>query len=236
MRVTNERELLGLWEIGQARHPIDRALLLCAWAQPDIAPDRVAHLPLGVVNRYLLKMRRALFGPRIEARVACEECGELLEIDLAVEQLLAGAEDSHEGTELEIDGFRFRLPDSSDLAAVAHELDPQAGAEKLLERCCIARPPEAGASLTWVMDKAEAALEAADPIADLQLAVACETCGHRWQTQLDPGTLLWDELQAYARGVLGQVHALAQAYGWTEAEILALSPQRRATYLGMVGG
>jgi hypothetical protein len=53
---------------------------------------------------------------------------------------------------------------------------------------------------------------------------------------LDPGALLWDDVQAYARGVLGQVHSLARAYGWTESEVLSLSPRRRAAYLEMTGG
>jgi hypothetical protein len=39
----------------------------------------------------------------------------------------------------------------------------------------------------------------------------------------------------HARSLLAEVHSLARAYGWTESEILALSPQRRSTYLEMVG-
>ncbi len=50
----------------------------------------------------------------------------------------------------------------------------------------------------------------------------------------DVGALLWEELVAQARGLLAEVHVLARAYGWSEAEVLELSRSRRAAYLAMV--
>ena len=47
--------------------------------------------------------------------------------------------------------------------------------------------------------------------------------------------LLWEEIEVRAHVLLGEVHRLASAYGWSEAQILALSPARRASYLAMVG-
>ena len=35
--------------------------------------------------------------------------------------------------------------------------------------------------------------------------------------------------------LLGHVHALARAYGWREADILAMSPARRQVYLDLAG-
>ncbi len=55
MRMPSEGELLQLWELGQFRHPIDRALLLCSWARPDLPPDTLASLPLGRINGELLQ-------------------------------------------------------------------------------------------------------------------------------------------------------------------------------------
>jgi hypothetical protein len=68
----------------------------------------------------------------------------------------------------------------------------------------------------------------------LALEVRCEACGQDSSAQLDIGALLWDEIGAHAHALLEEVHALACAYGWSEAETLALSPVRRATYLAMV--
>lgn len=233
MRRPSERELLDLWESGLARHPIDRALLLCAWARPDVEAERLARLPLGIVNEGLLRLRRGMFGPRIEACVACEQCGEMMEIALDVADVLRDAECAAASPEHGIEGFRLRLPDSRDLAAIANEADIEAAADRLFDLCCISRPIE-GPAPPGIRESAEEWLEMADPLADLRLQVTCEACGHGWHAVLDPASLLWDDVQRSARDVLGQVHLLARAYGWTEAEILALPPQRRSAYLSMV--
>jgi len=44
----------------------------------------------------------------------------------------------------------------------------------------------------------------------------------------------WAELAAEAKRLLREVDALARAYGWREADILALSSQRRHAYLELV--
>jgi hypothetical protein len=235
MRIPSETDLLKLWEDGQVRHPIDRALLLCAWARPDIAADRFAGLPLGVVNASLLNMRAALFGRQVELQVECEHCGELLEIPLDLAELTAGVSEQDGDAEIDIDGFHFRLPASRDLAAIAYELDADAAALRLLDACCVARP-QGDAVMTDMLARVDERLEAADPLADPRLDVVCPACGQHIDAALDPGALLWDDVQACARGVLGQVHALARAYGWTERDVLALTPRRRAAYLEMTGG
>jgi hypothetical protein len=234
MLVPSESELLSLWERGLARHPIDRALLLCSWARPELPGERLAGLPLGVVNTALLRMRARLFGPRIELQVRCEQCGEQLAVGLVVDELLADADQGDDRGEVDVGAFRFRVPDSRDMASVASELDAEAAALRLLERCCIAHPGTAVPALAAMLGDVEARLEVADPIADLRLAVSCEACGHAWDTTLDAGALLWDEVRRHAEGLLGQVAALARAYGWTERDVLALSPRRRAAYLGML--
>ncbi len=93
------------------------------------------------------------------------------------------------------------------------------------------RPEGTTASLAPLLDEVERQLEALDPAADLELAMTCGACGHAWQTSLDVGALVWEEIDGRAAAVLGDVHRLALAYGWSERAILALSPQRRAAYL-----
>ena len=51
---------------------------------------------------------------------------------------------------------------------------------------------------------------------------------------LDVGEALTAELQRAAERTLIEVDALARADGWTEAEVLQLSPVRRAAYLQLV--
>ncbi|MDF3150290.1 hypothetical protein PBV88_56420, partial [Streptomyces sp. T21Q-yed] len=75
------------------------------------------------------------------------------------------------------------------------------------------------------------AVEAADPGADVTLNIACAECGEATRAELDIASYLWTELDAWARDLLLDVHLLATSYGWSEPEILALSPLRRRYYL-----
>ena len=235
IRAPAEAELLTLWERGRVCHPIDRSLLLCAWTRPDLPAGEIADLPLGTVNNALLRLRKACFGNRIDTYADCEQCGQRLEVALDAGQLMASVGEVDAPSEFTLRGFRFRMPAGRDLAAIAGDRDPDAAALTLLERCCLDRPQAPTVELAELLAEVEARLEELDPAADLNLDVACASCGHRWTPSLDLGALLWDEIDAYAQRLFAEVHHLARAYGWTEPEILALSPGRRATYLDMVG-
>ena len=87
-----------------------------------------------------------------------------------------------------------------------------------------------------MVEAAGEALAQADPMADLRLGLTCVACGHAWQSPFDTASFLWTELDAWAARILREVHTLASAYGWTERDILSLSPGRRAQYLEMVIG
>jgi len=233
MMTVNERELLRIWELGQPRHPIDRALLLCAWSRPDRQPDSLAHLPLGTVNIDLLRRRVDLFGRKLELQVPCGHCVETLELPLDVGELLAQFEGQEISENIEVDDHRFRLPTNMDLAAIANSLDIEEAALHLLERCSLQSVNDATITAE-VAAMADAELEKADPMADPWFAAVCPECGKTIEAVFDPATLLWDEIQAYGKELLRQVHTLAVAYGWTEQEVLALAPQRRKAYLAMV--
>ena len=122
--------------------------------------------------------------------------------------------------------LRFRLPTSTDLLAVNNR-------EQLLDRClsngsrALSEPVIAS-----VIEK----MSRADPLADIQLALSCSSCGHKWEAPFDIVAFFWSEINATARGLLREVHTLASVYGWTESEILALTPARRHCYLEMVNG
>ena len=76
-------------------------------------------------------------------------------------------------------------------------------------------------------------MQALDPGAELSFALACPHCATPWTAALDLGELLWRKLRDAAERLLLDVDALARAYGWSEPEVLALSPLRRAAYLQM---
>ena len=60
-------------------------------------------------------------------------------------------------------------------------------------------------------------------------------CGSEWVDELDIRTVVWSDLTEWVGRTLTEVHQLAQAYGWSEAEILAMSGWRRRWYLEALG-
>lgn len=226
--------VLECWEQGRGRHPVDRALLLLGAAFPDTSYDRLAELPIGARDAALLDLRRATFGPDLRAYVECPGCRERLEFALdgralelppAVEGPIVAA------------GLAFRLPTSRDLAQAITETDPDRCARRLAALCLLDAEAD-GAPAEWsepVLIAVEASMAEADPQADVELEVACETCERTWTVPFDIAAFLWEELESRAIRLLHDVHLLSRAYGWSEGEVLALSDARRVAYLDLVG-
>jgi hypothetical protein len=77
-------------------------------------------------------------------------------------------------------------------------------------------------------------MEALDPLAEIRISLTCPQCNHKWDAWFDIAGYFWAEIQDWAEKTLAAVHQLARAYGWSEGEILELSPVRRQLYLGMI--
>jgi hypothetical protein len=248
MAITGAADLLAAWEAGLAEAPAGRALLLHRTARPDLDAGTLPALPVGEREADLFTLRRALFGERMQVRLECRACGEDMEFDLDAGEFApslggpdgaagdpAAGPEAHPSVRVEQDGWavEFRLPGVADLTAAARAADPRAA---LLARCLVSAAHggaavDAGDLPAPVQRRIAEAVEAADPGADVTLNVACPECGQATRAELDIASYLWTELDAWARDVLLDVHLLATAYGWTEPEILALSPLRRRYYL-----
>ncbi len=234
VRPLSAQALLSAWEQGCHRHPLDRALLLRALTAPGTETAALADEPLGRCTAALLEARAATFGPRLRAGVDCPVCGAALEFDLDTAELLRARPEPTDT--VEIDGMRFRPPCHRDLARIVGEADTATATSRLAVLCALDGPQTLAGhpDLTEMIAEIELALERADPWANLSLDLRCEECGHSWPEPLDVPALLWAEVEHRARRLLDEVHLLAQAYGWTEDVILALSDQRRAAYLQRV--
>ncbi|CCK31950.1 hypothetical protein BN159_7571 [Streptomyces davaonensis JCM 4913] len=233
MTDTGAAGLLATWEAGLAEAPAGRALLLHRTARPDLDGTALPVLPVGQRESDLFALRRALFGDRMQVRLECSACGADMEFDLDAGQF-ALRTDGQEVTVSE-GGWEvaFRLPGIADLTAAARSGDPRAA---LLARCVVSATHHgtaapAGTLPAPVQRRIAEAVEAADPGADVTLNVACPDCGQATRAELDIASYLWTELDAWARDILLDVHLLAAAYGWSEPQILALSPLRRRYYL-----
>ena len=132
-----ETELLDLWESGNHRHPLDRALLALKRTLPNASYESLANWPLGRRNQALTKFYSQCFGPRLRAWTVCGNCGERLEFEMDADLLAIGKiseSDALDGPVI-VNGRAFRLPNSRDLALAANETDPSAGAVRIVESC-----------------------------------------------------------------------------------------------------
>ena len=251
-------DLLATWEAGIAASSTHRALLLHALARPADDVGQLLAVPVGERDAELLALRRALFGERANVRLACRECEEDLEFDFEVRAALAArdaaardtaARDTAAGERTEkaapievSEGpwtVRLHLPTPGDLLAAAEVPAAQARA-LLLARCVLearrGTKRVAAADLPpAVQTRVAEAAAAADPCADIVFDVPCPACGHCTKALLDVAAFVWAELDAWAHRTLLEVHLLAATYGWSEPEVLALSPLRRRRYLELCG-
>ena len=227
MRALSTTELLSVWERGIGQPPVQRALTLLAAANPESSPVALANLSIGQRDARLIALRELTFGAEFTGLVNCPACDEKMELTFNAADLRPENETELPGEfDLQMEGhhLRFRLPTSADLLAVNHR-------EQLLDRCLSNGRAELPEPIIAAVIET---MSRADPLADIQLTLRCASCGHQWAAPFDIGAFFWTELNAIARGLLREIHALASAYGWTEAEILALSPARRRCYLEMV--
>ena len=74
----------------------------------------------------------------------------------------------------------------------------------------------------------------ADPQATTISNVTCPVCSHKWQITFDIVSYFWTEIEVWAKRMLRDIHVIASAYGWSEREILQLTPRRRQYYLQMI--
>lgn len=238
MRPLSAQELLDAWERGLAEPPVRRALILLAAACPGEDPEDLARESVGRRDARLLTLREWTFGPRLVSLASCPICAERLETAFDVPDIRVASreDDPPETLSLTFDGseLTFRLPNSLDLAVLSAAGSVEGARRRLLERCLLV-----GA----VNDLPEEALEAvarrmgeADPQGDVELSLTCPACGHSWLASFDIASFFWTEIDAWARGLLHEIHLLASAYGWREADILALSPWRRRSYLELIRG
>ncbi|WP_321796820.1 hypothetical protein [Caballeronia sp. J97] len=226
-------DVLTLWERAAAAPPDVRDEALLGAAAPASLSAR---------NAALLALRARLFGATQRLVAACPGCAAQLEFEIdcgALARSLLPAPDAAGAHELRHGGYRivYRVPESGDLRAAANADD---FATALLRRC-VAQCELGGIAHAVdtlpdeVTDALSDALDALEPGTCVDFDLRCVDCGVQWNAPMDCAAVLYGEVRARAEALLVEVDALARAYGWSEAQVLALSPTRRAAYLQLVG-
>jgi hypothetical protein len=240
MRALSAHDIVQVWEWGRDKHPVDRALALLARACPELPPEQLQRLTIGQRNSRLLSLREVTLGPALNGFATCAQCGAELEFTFEAEAIRL-AEPDAQTYALQVDGLTlsFRSLNSQDLAAIVGLTEIGEARLRLVERSVLEATQD-GHPLT-AAELPESALVALvdalaeyDPQAETRFQLTCAACGHRWSALFDIVSFFWTELGARAERLLVEVHTLARAYGWREADILAMGEARRHFYLGLV--
>ena len=242
MSALNASSLLATWEQGTTQHPLERAVTLLHLAWPQRSAAEWANVSVGERDRQLLRLREQLFGPRVEATMQCPKCGSELELTFTARDLESTVvrRSGDERVKLVSGEYEveYRLPTTADLLEIANGSGPALAT--LLQRCVVARQGDATVESAElpdaVIEKLSHSMAEADPYAEIQIAMDCAGCAHRWSMVFDVVSYLWAEIEDWAIRLLRDVHALACAYGWSERDIVAMSARRRRLYLEMANG
>jgi hypothetical protein len=248
MRALSASDLLEIREHGRGKTPIERALTILGFASPHIPAADLEQLTIGQRDACLLYLRELTFGAQLKGLANCPACGDRLELmfdarDLRGEVAPALDFEIMKPVPIEssfhLNGYElaFRLPTSADLKGFSLQTDTS---QRLLEACLtsIKRDGETISFTSLPVEVVNSIMEKmgqVDPLADLTLLATCPACGHAWQIGFDIVSYLWDEIRAWAERLMHEVHTLASAYGWREADILTMSAWRRQRYLEMIG-
>lgn len=242
--------LLEIWERGAHCTPIERALIILDHAFPQAPASWLANLTLGQRDLCLLHLRELTFGSHIHGMAKCPICHERLELTIEMHDLLASdlrlpdpeaveSPNPHNTFKLDSYEITFRPPSSADLTALTSHNDTTPEHQKLLEACLLSAIHDGETSKVSelppnILDAIIDSMAQADPLANLTIATTCPTCDHQWEMLFDIGSFFWGEISAWAVRLMQEVHILATTYGWSEADILAMSAWRRQGYLELI--
>ncbi len=228
-------EILDLWERGAGSSALARTMVLWSAATGADDPEAMWTVPLGRCNLELLRLRRRLFGNVMLGYAQCEACGEGNELEVLVDAFLVEGETGARALSVEDYELRLRPLTHGDVrAALRH---PPAEQHSVLARRSVAEARVRGDRVdaerlpAHVLERVAKSTDDVDPLAGIELGLACVSCGHEWSVPLDIADYLWREVERRAQRLLDEVSLLARAYGWTEPTALALSPSRKRAYL-----
>lgn len=199
----------------EAGHP-ERALALAGLG--GIAGAEA--MALGARDMALIGLWRRWFGAAVPCLDTCPACGRDVSFDLPLDGIAIAETPQAPGP--------WRCLTTRDLLDV-HGL---AAADA---RCALAAAvtgaDHPGAELVAEADRW---LDRHDPMAKIEIELACAFCSAHWARPFDIVEHLWTALHGAGQSLLREVHLLASAYHWSERDILALPPARRRAYIAMV--
>jgi hypothetical protein len=218
---------LDLWEALSATTPAARGAIVLVARGLAANIEEACDLPLASAAAAALAELRSRSGPELATVVACPACEALLDVPLRLDDFATRTSEP-EG-EVRVRGVVVRAPTTADVLAALDFDDP---AQTLRDRC-ETWPSDAHGDHELAARVAEAAERLAGA-AGVTARLTCPECGNDVEADVDVVRLLAERVADQARAVLADVATLAAAYGWSEREILTMSPVRRRSYLDLV--
>jgi hypothetical protein len=235
--------------------PVQRVTALLTRCLTRLSPlmevnrEAVASLTVGDREALLLQLRRLMTGDRMPCIVTCPNagCGEKMDLDLSIKDLLLPPYNHAQANyrkNCTVNGssfeFHFRLPTGADQEAVA-ELGynaPMGAVKSLMRRCIIRSNPNCQKAENELPDQVFSELSGymadLDPQAELALNLKCPYCRKAFSTVLDMTTFFFEEMAGRNQSLYREVHLLALHYHWSEADILAMTADKRRRYLELL--
>lgn len=206
--------------------------------------DLAWSLPLGArIARLLRILKLTTHAESLPLAPVCPhpECRQRFEVSLPFEALLANAEEN--GAAGKVVRFplapdtpvTLRLPTGRDQATWRRRnYGDRAEALAAIVRSLVVEPAGEPVLEPAQLAPLAAAMEAADPLVAFTIRTRCPHCERESELPVDLEAAALRELAQHRRTVLREVHEFARHYGWTEAEVLAVPPARRAEYRKLI--
>jgi hypothetical protein len=182
----------------------------------------------------------------VQLNCAQDSCAELLEIELSMEEILSvRTPDTYTGTlRIPVQGkqYMFRKPTGADQLSWLNEslADEESAVAAVVSTLWVPGDSKKDEILSRLMQTSEwieevdRGMKAMDPLVHFSLTTTCPVCGNNSTTVIDLEGLLLGRLHRIQRHLFHTIHRLAGFYHWSEPQILALSPRRRAYYLSLI--
>jgi hypothetical protein len=225
---------------------ITEILACCCRDRNGRLPDRAFFWDLTISDRIGCLVAIASGAGEVLAiafRCPNEACGEQLEVEIDRETIaeLEREIDRTQPVIVEVDGRKLclRRPTGKDQMSWLDQVFPdEKAAIKAMIRSLLRNghgydEGELDILDDWI-ETIDLAMKRFDPLVYFTATIRCPACDHEATHAIDLEQVSLQKLSRASEGLLAQVHKLASRYHWTEQEILALPPSRRAAYIRLI--
>jgi hypothetical protein len=231
---------------------VTEILSACMFDKDALPLDTANVWKLSISRRIACLLRLAAMGDDFSGQVTVQcpgvDCGQVVEMDLPIPEILALQQRVEERALLELrDGpepVRLRRPTGVDQIRWRGKsfLDPEDAREAMVSNL-ISGPDDCAGESTGgtcaisrvdFTDSLESKLEEFDPLTAFSIRIHCPNCAVETDFAVDLEGFALKALEKTQQRLMRDVHRMASTYHWSEEEIFRLSPQRRERYLKLI--